>query len=122
MILAKGAVSWLSRMQAVTSSGTSEAGYIALSEAVKEILFLRLVQGFTKLSMRIGAVNVFEDNEGTIKLAVNKDSRRRTKHVDVKHHLGKDACDAGNVRVGYVRTKDQETDMFTKPQDIQEFH
>ena len=39
--LAKGGVSWLSRMQAVTSSGTSEAGYIVLSEAVKEVLVLR---------------------------------------------------------------------------------
>ena len=37
MIQAKGAVSWLSRMQAVTISGTSEAGSIALSEAVEEV-------------------------------------------------------------------------------------
>ena len=35
------AVSWLARMQAVTPSGTSEAGYIALSEAVEELLVLR---------------------------------------------------------------------------------
>ena len=38
-MLAEGAVSWNSRMQAVTASGTSEAEYVALSEAVKEVLF-----------------------------------------------------------------------------------
>ena len=73
-------------------------------------------------SMKIGAVNVFEDNEGTIKLAVNKHASRRTKHVYVKHHLVKDACDAGKVRVVYVRTEDQHADLFTKPLDIQKFH
>ena len=58
-------------------------------------------------SMRIGAVNVFEDNEGAIKLAVNKIDSRRTKHINVKHHLVRNACDAGKVRVVYVRTEDQ---------------
>ena len=41
-------------MQAVTSSGTSEAGYIALSEAVEDVLVLRQeVQNFVELSMSI---------------------------------------------------------------------
>ena len=41
-------------MQTITSSGTSEAGYVALSEAVEEGLFLRQeVQNFVKLSMRM---------------------------------------------------------------------
>ena len=41
-------------MQAVTSSGTSEAGYIDVSEAVNEVLVLRQeVQNFMELSMRI---------------------------------------------------------------------
>ena len=33
-------------------------------------------------SMRVGAVNVLEDNEGAIKLATNKHASRRTKHID----------------------------------------
>ena len=32
VMLAKGAVSWHSRMQAVTASGTSEVDYVALPE------------------------------------------------------------------------------------------
>ena len=53
VILAKGAVGWLSRMQAVTASGTPEAGYSALSEAVTEVLFLRHVQDLMEPSMKI---------------------------------------------------------------------
>ena len=43
--------------------------------------------------MKIGAINVFKDIEGAIKLAVNKHASRRTKYIDVKHHLVSDACD-----------------------------
>ena len=103
LMLAKGAISWHSRMQEVTATGTSEAEYVALSEVVKEVLFLRQVQEFMEPSMRVGVVNVFEDNEGAIKLATNKHASRRTKHIDVKHHLVRDASDARKVKVGYVR-------------------
>ena len=39
LMLAKGAISWHSRMQEVTASGTTEAEYLTLSEVVKEVLF-----------------------------------------------------------------------------------
>ena len=97
MILAKGAVIWLSKIQALTASGTLEAGYITLSKAVKEVLFLRQVQDFMKPSMRMGSVNVFEDNEGVIKLTVNRHASRKTKHIDVRHDRERDACDGGKI-------------------------
>ena len=94
-------------MQEVTASGTSEAEYIAFSEVVKEVLLLRQVQESMGPSMRVGAANnVFEDNEGGIKLATNKHANRRTKHIDVKHHLVRDASDARKVRVAYMRSED----------------
>ena len=39
LMLAKGAISWHSRMPEVTASGTSEAEHVALSEVVKEVYF-----------------------------------------------------------------------------------
>ena len=44
VMFAKGVVSWHSRVQTVTASGTSEVEHVALSEVVKEVLFLREVQ------------------------------------------------------------------------------
>ena len=41
-------------MQAVTASGTSEAGYITLPEVIEEVLVLRQeVQNFVELSVRV---------------------------------------------------------------------
>ena len=73
-------------------------------------------------SMRVGAVNVFEDNEGVIKLATNKHASRRTKQFDVKHHLVRDASDARKVRVAYVGSEDQHADLLTKPLDMHKFY
>ena len=118
----EGEISWHSRMQVVTASVTSEAEYVALSEVVKEVLLLRQMQEFMGPSMRVGAVNVFEDNEGAIKLATNKHASRRTKHIDVKHYLARDASDARKVRVAYVRSEDQHADLLTKPLGVQTFY
>ena len=122
LMLAKGVISWHSRMQEVTASGTSEAEYVVLSEVVKEVIFLRQVQEFMEPSMRVVAVNVFEDNEGVIKLATNKHASRWTKYIDVKHRLVRDASDARKVRVAYVRSEDQHADLLTKPLDMQKFY
>ena len=122
LMLAKGAISWHARMQEVTALGTSEAEYVALSEVVKEVIFLRQVQEFMEPSTRVDAVNAFEDNERAIKLATNKYAGRRTKHINVKHHLVRDASDARKVRVAYVKSEDQHADLLTKPLDMQTFY
>ena len=72
-------------------------------------------------SMTVGAVNVFEDNEGAIKPATNKHASRRTKHVDMKYHLVTGVSDARKVRVA-VRSEDQHADLLTKPLDMQKFY
>lgn len=47
-----------------------------------------------------------KDNERAIKLATNNHSNRRTKFIDVKHRLVRDAaCDAQKVRVLYISSE-----------------
>ena len=80
--------------------------------------FFRQVHEFLEQSMRVGAVNVFENHQGTIKLATNNHACRRTKHIDVKHHLTRDACDAVKVKVAYIRSEDHHANLLTKPLHI----
>ena len=80
----------------MTASDTSEVGDIALSDAVKEVLFLRQVQDFMTPAIRI------------------LHASRRAKHIDVRHDMRREACDAGKIRVVYVKTEDQQyADIFT---------
>ena len=90
-----------------------------MSEAVKGVLFLRQMQDSVEPSMRIGAANVFEDDKGAIKLVA---ASRRTKHIDLTHHLMRDACDAGKAGVVFVRIEDEPADLVTKPLDMHRFY
>ena len=44
VLFSGGSTSWFSRAQTTTEEGTSEAEYVAMSEIVKEVLFLRQIQ------------------------------------------------------------------------------
>ncbi|CAN0473389.1 unnamed protein product [Ascophyllum nodosum] len=45
-------------------------------------------------------------------MANNKHSSRRTRHIDVKHHIVRDAVEEGLVRIVYVRSEEQHADMI----------
>ena len=59
-----------------------------------------------------------EDNQGAIKMANNKHSSKRTRHIDVKHHIFPDAIEEGLVRIVYVRSEEQHADIVTKTLDM----
>ena len=54
-------MSWFSRAQATAAKGTSEAEYVALSEIVKEVLFMRQVPTFIMPAVQSGPVDIGED-------------------------------------------------------------
>ena len=82
---------------------------------MKEVLFLRQVQAFIMPSLESNPVDIVEDNQGATKMANNRHPSKR--HIDIKHHLIRDAVDEGKVRVTYVNTENQRADMLTKPLD-----
>ena len=68
---------------------------MALVEIVNEHRFLRQLKGF--LTPPIDDNTIREDNEGAIKMTTKRFSSRRTSHVDVKHHIVRDAVESAIV-------------------------
>ena len=66
-------------------------------------------------------IRVHEDNEGAIKMANNSFSSRRTRPIDVKHHMVRDAVEGGMIRVEYVTSGGRHTDVLTKAIDAKSF-
>ena len=62
-------VVWISRTQKCVSQSTSEAGYLAMGDGVKEALFVNGMLQFLRPSRKPHKINVLEDNEGAIALA-----------------------------------------------------
>ena len=120
-MLGGGAISWFSRAQRVTVTATSESEYVALAEIVNELRFLRQVKAFMVPPINYN-IRVHEGNEGAIKMAENKRSIRRTRHIDVKHPMVRDVVGGEILRVEYVKSKEQYADVLTKTIDAKSFN
>ena len=119
-MLGGGAITWFWRAQRITATATSESEYVALAEIVNELRFLRQVKAFMVLPIDYNT-RVHEDNEGAIKMTENRFSSRRTRHIDVKHHMVRDADDGEIIHVEYVKSGEQNADVLTTAIDAKSF-
>ena len=116
-----GAISCFSRVQKVTAAASSESEYVALAEVVNELRFLRQVKkGFLTPPVDDSIV-IREDNKGAIKMTTNRFSSRRTRHVDMKHQIVRDAVESGVVRTNYVNSGEQHADVLATALDVNNF-
>ena len=79
-------ISWCSKRQTSVSRSTTRAGYIALSTAHQEIVWLRRLLSDIGLKKDI-PLTISEDNQGAMKLSRNPKFHNRTKHIDVSFHF-----------------------------------
>jgi hypothetical protein len=111
-ILAGAPVSWEARKQRTIALSSTEAEYMAISEATKEAIYLQDV--LNNVGMECETVTLFNDNQGAIKLAQTRNYHSRTKHVDVRHHFIRDMCEKGVICLEYLCTERMPADVFTK--------
>ena len=93
---------------------TSEAEYVALGVAVKELLFFRQVWRFMIPGKRMPCFAVFEDNQGALQLSKNPVSSSNSKYIDVRHHFLRELVRQGDGSVNHVPSEYQHADILTK--------
>ena len=107
-------VCWLSRTQKCVTLSTSGAEYVALGDAVKEVLFLRQIWGFMLPSKVMPYFLVFEDNGGSVQLAQNPVTNSNSKQIDVRRHFLRDLIRQRDIKVVQVPSEFQHADILTK--------
>jgi len=106
------AISWKASLQKVVTLSTTEAKYIALTESVKESLWL---EGIAKeLKIQNEVITVQCDSQSAIDLSKNFVHHKRTKHIDIKLHFVKEVIGQGSVIVKKISTDHNPSDMITK--------
>jgi hypothetical protein len=117
-LLNGGVVSWSSRKQRCVATSTTEAEYIALSEASNQGQWIRtLIRELqrTDLLEESLATPIYSDNQGCIALAKDPVGHRRTKHIDVRYHYIRQLVTYGKATITYLPTEDMVADILTKP-------
>jgi hypothetical protein len=115
--IAGGAVSWSSKKQSVAPLSSTESEYVGFSLAAKKAVWLRrLVDGFGIVQIHDGEpVLILADNQGSMKLAENDSTSKRTKHIDIRYQFTKNAILEGEIALKYCSTTEMVADMMTKP-------
>lgn len=112
-LISGAAISWKSQKQRTVALSSTEAEYMALSEATKESIYLQSVLvelGLVELS----DVKLFCDNRGAISLAENRVMHSRTEHIDIRYHLVRQGIREKKLRLNYLSTTNMTADVFTK--------
>jgi len=113
--LGKGAISWRSCKQDTTADSTTEAEYIAASEAAKEAVWIRkFIQELEVVPSIESPITIYCDNNGAIANAVEPRAHQRTKHIARKYHLIRDIIQRGDVAITKIASANNVADPLTK--------
>ncbi|KAL0455286.1 UNVERIFIED_CONTAM: Retrovirus-related Pol polyprotein from transposon TNT 1-94 [Sesamum latifolium] len=95
-----GVVAWKSFKQDTTADSTTEAEYIAASEAAKETVWMKnYIQELGVVRSIAEPVVIFCDNNGTIPQAKEPRSHHRSKYIFRRYHLLREMVSRGDCKM-----------------------
>ncbi|KAI4299912.1 hypothetical protein L6164_033332 [Bauhinia variegata] len=112
MTFAGGAVSWQSKLQKCVALSSTKAEYIAITEAGKELLWMK--RFLQELDLNQERYVVHSDSQSAIHLSKNLTFYSRSKHIEVRYHWIRDALERKQFFLEKIHTDDNGSDMMTK--------
>ncbi|GJZ53952.1 RNA-directed DNA polymerase, eukaryota [Tanacetum coccineum] len=88
-------VSWKATLQHVVALSTTEAEYMALTEAVKESIWLKGL--LIELGVNLRSMIVNCDNQSAVHLSRNAMFHERTKHINVRCHFIREIVESKEI-------------------------
>lgn len=116
-----GIISWSSERQKSVSLSTTESEYIAASQCVKELVWLRQIL-CEILELKSIEIVLYMDNQSAIRLIKNPEFHKRTKHIDVRYHFIREKYENNLFTLNYISTNEMIADVFTKALPAQKFN
>jgi hypothetical protein len=106
-------IAWKSKAGKSVTLSSTEAEYFATSEIAKEVIFAKQVLESMGIELTF-PIKIKVDNVGAIYLANNYSTSQRTKHIDIRTHFVREYIEDGIVKVVFVKSEDNDADIFTK--------
>lgn len=101
------------RMQHCVTLSATESKNVALSDVARKVSFLRELLELFRTGRQRGAVEVYVDNDGAVKLVSNPFCTNRTKHIDVQRYFQSERLKV--IKVTLISSVNQSADsLLTK--------
>lgn len=101
---------WTSKLQMEIALSTSEAEYISLSLAMRDLIPLRMIlqelcttYGYN-VQQAIMHSTIFEDNKGCADLNAAPTTRPKTRHISIKYHHFQEHVRKGHIKIRWIST------------------
>jgi hypothetical protein len=108
-----GPIAWKSKRQTTVALSTTEAEYMATTDAAKEATWLlRLIHD---LGIEYDqALPLYNDNNGCVALANNPVHHERSKHIGMRHHFIREKVEDKTIDLRHISTEKNVADLLTK--------
>jgi hypothetical protein len=110
--LAGGAISWTSRAQKTIALSSTEAEYMALSDCSRQVVWMHTLLG--ELGYHLKPVPICGDNQGSIFIASNPVTEKRSKHIDIRFHYIREVIERKLAEVFFIDGDKNPADLLTK--------
>ncbi|XP_031283362.1 ent-kaur-16-ene synthase, chloroplastic-like [Pistacia vera] len=108
-----GTICWLSKKQETVAQSTVEAEYISTAVTVNQAIWLKKI--LIDLKQNQGSPTlILCDNQSAVAMAKNPILHDRTKHINTKFHVVREAQYNGEVSLIHCRGENQNADIMTK--------
>ena len=110
-------ISWRTFKHKSVSLSTMEAEYVTLTEASKELVWLKnVLTECQHLTPEISDFILFCDNLAAIDFSKSPVENHRTKHIDIKYHFLRNLVYENTFNLKFCKSENNLADVFTKPQ------
>jgi hypothetical protein len=106
-------ICWRSKSQKEVILSSTEAEYVAISEAVKELKFIYDLLSDVHIKVNLPIV-MKTDNIGAIFMSKNSLTGFCTWHVDTRYNFVQEFIKDGFIKIKFVRSVENDSDLFTK--------
>ena len=100
-------------MQKCVTLSSTEAEYVALSQCIQDVIFLKQFVESMNEKIELPIV-IHVDNTGSIDLANSWGSSGNSKHIDIRYHFIRNLVEDQVVKLQFVASDDNLVDSFTK--------
>jgi len=112
-LLANTAIGWLSRKQRTVAQNTTEAEYMAMTDAPNQGIWYR--NFLVELGYDVNTpIPLHCDNKEAVDLALNPVTGHRSKHIEIRHHILCEYSELGQISLIHTPTVEMVADGFTK--------
>jgi hypothetical protein len=112
-------MSWKAVLQPFVALSTTEAQYMTIAEACKELILLKGL--YAELCGVDSCINLFSDSQSAIYLTKDQVFHAKTKHIEIKYHYVRDVIENGKLKVCNISTHNNPTDMLTMSIPVAKF-